>query len=107
MNLKVKYSRGCFGRYGQKAVLPDREEIKPLDYLLVNARHEPQELLWKTADELRAQGYSVAVINPNGHFGDSQKRMIVPDLLVRPVKHVILLSLTQEWTGKFDVLNYT
>ena len=106
--LKSEILWGCFGEYGQKAVLPDREEIKPLDYLLVNARHKSQELLWKLADELRAQGYSVGVINPNGHYNDKESRRVSPDLLVRPVKHCIILSSTQKIDGgDVDVLNLT
>lgn len=106
--LKSEILWGCFGKYGQKSVLPDREEIKPLDYLLVSARLKSQELLWKLADEYRAQGKSVAVIAPNGHFGDSETRPIFPDLFIRPVKQVILLSSTQEMDGgSVGVLNQT
>jgi hypothetical protein len=99
---------GCFGEYGEEAVLPNKEEISPLDYLLINSRHKSQELIWKTADALKAQGKSVAVINPVGHYNDNQTRMVVPDLLVRPVKHAIFLTSTQNQDGgNVEVLNLT
>jgi hypothetical protein len=47
---------GCFGKYGEDVVLPKKEEIKPLDYLLINSRHKSQKILWETADTLKSQG---------------------------------------------------
>lgn len=97
---------GCFGEYGQKNILPKKEDIKPLDYLIISGRHKSQELLWKVAEKLKSGNKSVAVINPIGHYNDFQTRMIVPDMLVRPVRHAIFLSSTQnEDGGEVSVLN--
>ena len=88
-----------YGEYGERKILPSKDEIEPLDFLLVNSRHKTQELFWKLADTLREEKYSVAAINPIDHFNDRQTRMVVPDHLTMPVKHAVFLSSTQYQDG--------
>lgn len=88
-----------YGEYGERKILPPEKDIKPIDFLLVNGRHKTQELFWKLADALLEEKHSVAAINPIGNYNDMQTRMVVPDLLVSPVKHAVFLSSTQYQDG--------
>lgn len=95
-----------YGEYGEKLVLPPRKTLKPLDALIINGRHKTESILWSVADYLSSVGNEVAVINPVGHYNDRQTRIIIPDLLVRPVRTAIFLSSTQtEDGGDLSVLN--
>lgn len=95
-----------YGEYGEGLVLPPRGNLKPLDVLIVSGRHKTETLLWSLTDYLSSLGKEVAVINPVGHYNDRQTRIVVPDLLVRPVRTAVFLGSTQTQDGgDLSVLN--
>lgn len=94
--------------YENDKALPSPDSVKPLDVLLINGRYQTRELFWSFADSLKAQGKSVAVINPVGHFADGQTRVVAPSFLIRPVKEAIFFSSTQSADGgELSVLDLT
>ena len=80
--------RGIAGRGGED-----------LDYLLFNARHFPEPLLWNLANYIKLRGKKVAVINPVGHYNDGQTRVIGPARFFRKIKNLVILSSTQTLLG--------
>ena len=88
-----------YGEHGEGLVLPSKETLKPLDVLLINGRHKTEGIFRSLADNLTSLGKEVAVINPVGHYNDDQTRMVIPDLLVRPVRTAVFLSSTQTQDG--------
>lgn len=80
--------RGATGRGGED-----------LDYLLFSGRHFPEPLLWSLAEYIKSTGKTVAVINPVGHYGDGQTRVIGPFKYFRNIKKLVILASTQSKVG--------
>lgn len=75
--------------------------FKPLEMLLVNGRHLPEDILFRLAEQVDGE---VAVINPVGHFNDGETRILGPSLL-RKVKRLVLVASTQaQRGGSYEVL---
>jgi phosphoribosylpyrophosphate synthetase len=107
--LKWEILWSIYGEYGEDKILPPKEKIEPLDTLLINCRHKAEDkLFWDLADYLNGQGKSVGVLIPVGHYNDGQTRIVVPDLLVRPVRTAVFMTSTQAQDGgDISVLNLT
>lgn len=70
-----------------------------LDYLIFNAKHTSDPILWQFADYIKSKGKSVSVVNPVGHYNDGQTRIIGPVKFFRKIKKVIIFSSTQNRAG--------
>lgn len=88
---EIEYAVGIRGVTGRGG--------KDLDYLLLSGRHYPEPLLWSLAEYIKSTGKSVAVINPVGHYGDGQTRVIGPFKYFRNIKNLIILASTQSKLG--------
>ncbi len=103
--LKEEILWSIFGSKNEGLILPWKEDINPIDALLINVRHKSDPLLWTLADYLKAQGKTVAVLNPVGHYGDDQERVVEFPLLIHPVKKAVFLGSTQKREGgDFELL---
>lgn len=79
-----------------------------LNYLLLNGRHYPEELLFRLYDYLKAEGNRVAVVNPVGHYNDRETRIVGPASLCRHVGKLVVLASTQsDQGGSYEVLSNT
>jgi hypothetical protein len=97
-----------YGSKNEHLILPPKESINPIEYLLINGRHKPEPLLWTLADYLKSQGKTVAVMNPIGHYSDGESRTVEFPLLIHPVKKAIIVASTQKREGgDFDLLTET
>jgi phosphoribosylpyrophosphate synthetase len=106
--LQAEVVWSIYGEYGEQKVVPSPESLKAVDFLLINGRHKTGELFWTLADRLKAEGNSVAVINPVGHYNDHQTRIVAPEFLINPVRTAVFLSSTQtEDGGDLAVLDLT
>lgn len=72
---------------------------KDLDYLLLNAKHTCDPILWDLADYVKGKNKNVAAINPVGHYNDGQTRIIGPVKFFRKIKKVVIISSTQTRAG--------
>lgn len=77
-----------------------------LDFLLLNAKHTAEPLLWNIADYIKNKHKKVAVVNPVGHYNDGQTRIIGPYKFFRKIKKVIIIASTQaKLNGSVTVLS--
>lgn len=88
---EIEYAVGIRGATGRGG--------KDLDFLLFSGRHFPEPLLWSLAEHIKSAGKTVAVINPVGHYGDGQTRVIGPFKYFRNIKKIIILASTQSKLG--------
>jgi len=85
---------------------PNKNVSKDLDFLLLNAKHTCDPMVWNLADYIKGRGKTVAVVNPVGHYNDGQTRIIGPIKFFRNIKKVIIISSTQtELGGSVSVLS--
>jgi phosphoribosylpyrophosphate synthetase len=76
-----------------------------LDALLINARHQPDELLYSLAKFIRDKEKSIAVVNPVGHYNDQETRIVGPARMFRDMDKVVFLASTQaQRGGSWEVL---
>lgn len=80
-------------------VINKSSKHKDLDFLLLNAKHTSDPILWQLADHLKSKGKNVSVINPVGHYNDGQTRIIGPVKFFRKIKKVVIISSTQTRAG--------
>jgi phosphoribosylpyrophosphate synthetase len=70
-----------------------------LDTLIISPRHSPDDLFWKLADELSAEGQQIGVFIPVGHYADHEPRILSPRKLFHDVDNVVLIGSTQYMNG--------
>lgn len=79
------------------------QEINPpiemLDTLIVSARHSPDELVSKLADELIMNEKKVGVIIPVGHYADKEPRIVGPRKYFHDIDTAVFLTSTQSMKG--------
>ncbi len=87
---EIEYAVGIDGYKGRET---------DLDFLILNARHAVEPILWNLADYIKSKHKKVAVVNPVGHYNDGQTRIIGPHKFFRKIKKVIIIASTQTKLG--------
>lgn len=71
--------------------------VNDLDAVLMNARHLPEELLFRLGEEFGSKE-GVVIVNPIGHYADKQTRVIGPHIK-RKIGNLVFLASTQNSKG--------